>query len=99
MMLSDVPLRLTHLWRQRGDCVVVYSDAHFNLVRLEFNGVGSRVWELMDGHRTAEEIVQQIQHEHPAVERSRIIEDVQVFFEQLREEWLALTTEEMATYE
>jgi hypothetical protein len=99
MTEATVPIRLTHMWRRRGDKVVVFSDAHFNLVRLELNPVGSRVWELMDGQNCAGDIANQIAEEYPGVPRARILSGVLKFLAVVQNEWLAISREEYASYE
>lgn len=99
MNTAEVPVRLTHTWKRQGDTVVLFSDAHFNLVRLEFNQIGGRVWELVDGKRTVEEIVDQIHSVHPRAHRPDIEASVVGFLEELRGEWLVMTTGDLAAYE
>lgn len=77
---------------------MVFSDAHFNLVRLEFNGTGGRIWELMDGQRTLSEIADRVAAEYPDVPRELISLEVEQFVEQLHVEWLVATLEENAAY-
>ena len=96
---QTVMVRLTHMWRRRGEAVVVFSDAHFNLVRLEFNRVGSRVWELMDGGRSVTAIVDELRREYPNVSGERITAGVIRFLERIRADWLAMSKEEFQTYE
>ena len=55
-----------------GEAVVILSES--NLVNV-FNPVGSRVWELCDGSRTVEEVIDCIVTEYD-VDRGRAQEDV-----------------------
>jgi hypothetical protein len=87
------------MWRRRDEAVVVFSDANFNLVRVEFNRVGSRVWELMDGDRSVTAIVDELRQEYPGVSRERIAAGVVRFLERLHADWLAMTKQELETYE
>lgn len=96
---SAVPVRLTHMWRGHSDDVVVVSDANFNLLRYEFNRVGGRVWELMDGRKSLKTIVDEITAENPGVPRHLIASSVNEFVEHLQSEWLMMSTEELASYE
>jgi len=77
----------------------LFSDAHFNLVRLEFNQIGGRVWELVDGKRTVEEIVDQIHSVHPRAHRPDIEASVGRVFGGASREWLVMTTGDLAAYE
>lgn len=94
-----VPVRLAHVWRRRNGKVVVYSDAHFNLVRLELNPTASRIWELMDGRRSVSEIANQLREEYPGCTQEQLAAAVLDFFDQMRQEWLAMSREELETYE
>ncbi len=62
-----------------GEAVVILSES--NLVNV-FNPVGSRVWELCDGSRTVDEVIDRIVAEYD-VDRARAQEDVVAFVEQL----------------
>lgn len=99
MKSSTIPVRLTHLWRRVGDNVVVISDANFNLIRFEFNRVGGRVWELMDGATSVQEIANSICNENPSVPQYVILSSVEDFLGHLQSEWLMATREELAEYE
>lgn len=77
---------------------MVFSDAHFNLVRLEFNDTGGRTWELMDGQRTLNEIVDRVAIEYLGVPHDLIALEVKRFVELLHVEWLVATREEVAAY-
>jgi hypothetical protein len=99
MTTAEIPVRLTHTWRRQGDKVVLFSDAHFNLVRLEFNRIGGRVWELVDGRRTVENIIDRVHAAYPASPRSDIESSVIPFLDELRAEWLVMTTGDLAAYE
>ena len=99
MTPNDVPVRLTHMWRRDGDQVVVISDANFNLIRYEFNRVGRRVWELMDGKRSLQDIVNVLAVESPDVSPQLISSGVEDFLHQLQSEWLMVTREELSEYE
>jgi hypothetical protein len=96
---AEIPVRLSHLWRCQGDAAVVVSDAHFNLVRLVLNPVGSKVWTLMDGERSVGEIASALSVEYPQVPLIDLTESVSYFLDQLREEWLMMTREELVTYD
>jgi hypothetical protein len=99
MRPEEVPVRLSHLWRWQEDVVVVVSDAHFNLVRLVLNQVGSKVWALMDGNTTVSAISEALSIEYPQVSADELAAGVSNFLEELRVEWLAMTREELTAYE
>jgi len=87
------------MWFRSAEGIVVFSDAHFNLQRFVFNGTGSRIWELMDGNRTVAEIIDLIHCSAVGVSREQIERDVGWFLTELRENWLAMSQEELKTYE
>lgn len=91
--------RLTHLWRRKGDRVVVFSDAHFNLKRFEFNQTGARVWEMLDDARTVGEIVDDLQREYPEIPKDTIATAVVSFISDLEQQWLAVSQERLREYE
>ncbi len=62
-----------------GEAVIILSES--NLVNV-YNPVGSRVWELCDGTRTVDEVVDLIVSEYD-VDRERAQADVVAFIEQL----------------
>lgn len=67
------------------------SDAHFNLVRHTWNQVGGRIWELMDGVRTVDDIRRQIALEYRSVASDRVDSTVSKFVDELQREHLATT--------
>lgn len=62
-----------------GEAVIILSES--NLVNV-YNPVGSRVWELCDGTRTVEDVIDLIVAEYE-VNRERAQADVVAFIEQL----------------
>jgi hypothetical protein len=62
-----------------GEAVIILSES--NLVNV-YNPVGSRVWELCDGTRTVEDVIDLIVSEYE-VNRERAQADVVAFIEQL----------------
>jgi hypothetical protein len=96
---DEQPVRLSHMWKQTGNIVVIFSDARFNLSRMELNAVGSRVWLLIDGKRTVRDIIAILQREFPLEEKNCIAKGVKSFLNELREEWLVMNQEELKTYE
>ncbi len=68
-----------------GETVLVPVRA--NVADLEaiyvLNEIGTRVWQLLDGQRTVEEIVDIIAREY-AVDRARIARDVDTFLNELQ---------------
>jgi hypothetical protein len=67
-------------WRLiEGEAVILSLDTK---VLRGLNPVGSRVWELIDGRRSVDEIVEQIVGEFD-VPRERAAEDVGVFVQEL----------------
>lgn len=97
--LSSVYLRLTALWRRKGDRVIIYSDAHFDLVRLELNDVAGQIWELLDGQRSVEDIMNLLVSSQSDVNKEEIAEGVFELIDNLRQEWLVMSRREIDTYE
>lgn len=62
-----------------GEAVIILSES--NLVNV-YNTVGSRVWELCDGSRSVNEVIDLIVTEYN-VDRTRAQQDVVAFIEQL----------------
>jgi len=62
-----------------GEAVIILSES--NLVNV-YNPVGSRVWELCDGTRTVDDVINLIVSEYE-VNRERAQTDVVAFIEQL----------------
>jgi hypothetical protein len=62
-----------------GEAVIILSES--NLVNV-YNPVGSRVWELCDGTRTVDDVIDLIVSEYE-VNRERAQADVVAFIEQL----------------
>lgn len=96
---TDAPVHVSHMWFKSAGQVVVLSDAHFNLQRFAFNATGSRVWEMMDGNRTVAEIIDTIHHSSGSAAREQVAQDVGRFLAELRTNWLAMSQEELKSYE
>lgn len=73
-LLNKIPRRTNECWL--GD---LYSDkgvfvaGHKFLIHLE--GTAQRIWQLMDGHRTVNKIVDHLYKEHHSAKREIILED------------------------
>ncbi len=91
--------RLSHMWRWRDDRIVVYSDAHFNLSRIELNEVGSQVWEMLDGQRRIRDVINILAERYPDASSDEIFEGISDFIEDMHEEWLVMSQEELNAYD
>ena len=86
MKITDVPSRASETVSReiQGDTFIMdvtRSQLH------DLNAVGGRIWELIDGHRTVDEIVDVIVEEYE-VERERACEEVLSYLAVLREKGL-----------
>ena len=81
-----IPTRAsTTAWRViEGEAVILAVDTK---VMRGLNAVGSRVWELIDGRRSVDEIVETVVTEF-AVEPARARADVEAFLRQLADKGL-----------
>jgi hypothetical protein len=93
------PVRMTHLWRWCGDQMVIFSDATFNVRRFDLNLVGGLAWELADGYRTVEAIINDVAAKFPKEPEAEVRGCILAFFHELEGEWLITTQEALASYE
>jgi hypothetical protein len=94
-----VPVPLAHVWRKRDGRVVVFSDAQFNIERIELNELGSRIWELCDGRRSVKEIAEELAKGRSDVRVEDMASLVEAFLEELRSHWLLMPRDELESYE
>lgn len=99
MKLDASPVRLASQWRWQGDRLVVFSDASFNIQRVDLNLVGGMVWELSNGSLSGAEIATEIGRVFPDVALETLQDAVGRFLDELEALWLLTSTEALAAYE
>jgi hypothetical protein len=70
----------TEFLEMEGEYLVLDQDA-FTVTKL--NELGGKIWSLIDGSRTAEQLAELIAAQFRGVEPQRIREDVRLFLERL----------------
>lgn len=69
------------VWREVDDGVVIVSPAGGEVRAL--NKLGSTIWTMLDGSKTAEAIVTELKSNYPAVPEEQLQNDFMVFIESL----------------
>lgn len=75
--------------RVDGEVVLLNVDGH---ELLGLNGLGGRVWNLIDGARTIDELIATVAAEFADVPRAQIAIDVEQFIEELAREKMIVVT-------
>jgi hypothetical protein len=79
--------------------VVIFTDAQFNIERIELNEMGSQIWELCDGRRSVKEIAEELAKRHSDLRFEEMVSVVEAFLEELRSHWLLMSRDELESYE
>jgi hypothetical protein len=79
--------------------VVIFTDAQFNIERIELNEMGSQIWELCDGRRSVKEIAEELAKRHSDLRFEEMASVVEAFLGELRSHWLLMSRDELESYE
>lgn len=86
-----VPEKATYMWARKEDTGLVLRED--TPILYEFNSLACRIWELIDGNNSINDIINQIVEQFSDQDATEIVNDVKSFLEELEENKLITFSE------